>query len=79
MADPDEKTALVVVPDYQLSLAIGKEGQNARLAARLTDLRLTSRVRLRQKKPVISMIMMMTRLQKMQLRHQQRKLQQKIP
>lgn len=36
MADPDEKTALVVVPDYQLSLAIGKEGQNARLAARLT-------------------------------------------
>ena len=33
-ADPDEKTAKV--PDYQLSLAIGKEGQNARLAARLT-------------------------------------------
>ena len=36
MADPDEKTASVVVPDQQLSLAIGKEGQNARLAARLT-------------------------------------------
>ena len=36
LADPDEKTALVIVPDYQLSLAIGKEGQNARLAARLT-------------------------------------------
>ena len=35
-ADPDEKVADVVVPDYQLSLAIGKEGQNARLAARLT-------------------------------------------
>lgn len=35
-ADPDEKTAKVVVPDYQLSLAIGKSGQNARLAARLT-------------------------------------------
>ena len=35
-ADPDEKTAKVVVPDYQLSLAIGKEGQNARLEARLT-------------------------------------------
>ena len=35
-ADPQEKTARVVVPDYQLSLAIGKEGQNARLAARLT-------------------------------------------
>ncbi len=35
-ADPDEKSAKVVVPDYQLSLAIGKEGQNARLAAKLT-------------------------------------------
>ncbi|MDO4473224.1 MAG: transcription termination factor NusA [Eubacteriales bacterium] len=35
-ADPDDKTASVIVPDYQLSLAIGKEGQNARLAARLT-------------------------------------------
>ena len=33
----EEKTAKVVVPDYQLSLAIGKEGQNARLAARLTN------------------------------------------
>ncbi|WP_300280077.1 transcription termination factor NusA [Peptacetobacter sp.] len=32
----DEKSALVVVPDYQLSLAIGKDGQNARLAAKLT-------------------------------------------
>ncbi|MDO4519837.1 MAG: transcription termination factor NusA [Eubacteriales bacterium] len=36
MADPDENTAVVVVPDYQLSLAIGKEGQNARLAAKMT-------------------------------------------
>ena len=36
LADDDEKTALVVVPDYQLSLAIGKVGQNARLAAKLT-------------------------------------------
>ena len=36
LADPDEKVASVIVPDYQLSLAIGKEGQNARLAARLT-------------------------------------------
>ena len=35
IADADEKAAKVVVPDYQLSLAIGKEGQNARLAARL--------------------------------------------
>jgi N utilization substance protein A len=34
-----DKTALVIVPDYQLSLAIGKEGQNARLAARLTGWR----------------------------------------
>ncbi|MCD8098266.1 MAG: transcription termination factor NusA [Lachnospiraceae bacterium] len=36
LADPEDRTAKVVVPDYQLSLAIGKEGQNARLAARLT-------------------------------------------
>lgn len=35
-ADEEEKSALVIVPDYQLSLAIGKEGQNARLAAKLT-------------------------------------------
>ncbi|ACL74836.1 transcription termination factor NusA [Ruminiclostridium cellulolyticum] len=34
--DEEEKSAKVVVPDYQLSLAIGKEGQNARLAAKLT-------------------------------------------
>ncbi len=34
--DEEDKSARVVVPDYQLSLAIGKEGQNARLAARLT-------------------------------------------
>lgn len=34
--DENEKTAKVIVPDYQLSLAIGKEGQNARLAAKLT-------------------------------------------
>ena len=40
LADPDEKTALVVVPDYQLSLAIGKEGQNARLAARMTGFKI---------------------------------------
>jgi transcription termination/antitermination protein NusA len=37
--DPDTGTAEVVVPDYQLSVAIGKEGQNARLAARLTGWR----------------------------------------
>ncbi len=34
--NPEEKAAKVIVPDYQLSLAIGKEGQNARLAAKLT-------------------------------------------
>ena len=33
----DNRTATAIVPDFQLSLAIGKEGQNARLAARLTD------------------------------------------
>jgi N utilization substance protein A len=38
--DPETQTALVIVPDYQLSLAIGKEGQNARLAARLTGWRI---------------------------------------
>lgn len=36
VVDPDARQVRVVVPDYQLSLAIGKEGQNARLAARLT-------------------------------------------
>ena len=35
-----EESARVVVPDYQLSLAIGREGQNARLAARLTGYRI---------------------------------------
>lgn len=40
MADPEEKTAMVIVPDFQLSLAIGKEGQNARLAARLTGFKI---------------------------------------
>lgn len=40
IADDDEKTAKVIVPDYQLSLAIGKEGQNARLAARLTGFKI---------------------------------------
>ena len=39
-ADPEAHTAKVVVPDYQLSLAIGREGQNARLAARLTNFKI---------------------------------------
>src|SRR5881275_2850847 len=38
--DEQTGTAEVIVPDYQLSLAIGKEGQNARLAARLTGWRI---------------------------------------
>ncbi|GAA1829936.1 transcription termination factor NusA [Pseudonocardia ailaonensis] len=41
--DPKTRTARVVVPDFQLSLAIGKEGQNARLAARLTGWRIDIR------------------------------------
>ncbi len=40
LADPEDKTAIVIVPDYQLSLAIGKEGQNARLAAKLTGFKI---------------------------------------
>jgi N utilization substance protein A len=43
MVDPQAKAVRVVVPDYQLSLAIGKEGQNARLAARLTGCRIDIR------------------------------------
>jgi transcription antitermination factor NusA-like protein len=38
--DPTSGSAKVIVPDYQLSLAIGKEGQNARLAAKLTGFRI---------------------------------------
>lgn len=41
--DEEENTAIVVVPDHQLSLAIGKEGQNARLAARLSGYRIDIR------------------------------------
>lgn len=43
VVDPDTRAARVVVPDYQLSLAIGKEGQNARLAAKLTGWRIDIR------------------------------------
>jgi len=39
-ANPEERTARIIVPDNQLSLAIGKEGQNARLAAKLTGFRI---------------------------------------
>ncbi len=43
IVDPATRSARVVVPDYQLSLAIGREGQNARLAARLTGWRIDIR------------------------------------
>jgi N utilization substance protein A len=43
IVDPGARAARVVVPDYQLSLAIGKEGQNARLAAKLTGWRIDIR------------------------------------
>ena len=43
VVDLDARSARVVVPDYQLSLAIGKEGQNARLAAKLTGWRIDIR------------------------------------
>ena len=43
VVDLAARSARVVVPDYQLSLAIGKEGQNARLAARLTGWRIDIR------------------------------------
>ncbi|MGH3739777.1 MAG: transcription termination/antitermination protein NusA, partial [Micromonosporaceae bacterium] len=43
VVDEAAKTARVVVPDFQLSLAIGREGQNARLAARLTGWRIDIR------------------------------------
>jgi len=43
LVDPTARAARVVVPDFQLSLAIGKEGQNARLAAKLTGWRIDIR------------------------------------
>jgi N utilization substance protein A len=43
VVDPKQRAARVVVPDYQLSLAIGREGQNARLAAKLTGWRIDIR------------------------------------
>ena len=43
IVDPTLRSARVIVPDYQLSLAIGKEGQNARLAAKLTGWRIDIR------------------------------------
>ena len=45
IVDEATRSARVVVPDYQLSLAIGKDGQNARLAARLTGWRIKSRAK----------------------------------
>jgi N utilization substance protein A len=49
--DLDTRSAQVIVPDYQLSLAIGKEGQNARLAARLTGWRIDIRSDAEQEHP----------------------------
>jgi N utilization substance protein A len=43
VVDREARSARVIVPDYQLSLAIGKEGQNARLAARMTGWRIDIR------------------------------------
>ena len=43
IVDPVARAARVIVPDYQLSLAIGREGQNARLAARMTGWRIDIR------------------------------------
>jgi N utilization substance protein A len=43
VVDANLRAARVIVPDYQLSLAIGREGQNARLAARLTGWRIDIR------------------------------------
>jgi N utilization substance protein A len=43
VVDEASRSARVVVPDFQLSLAIGKEGQNARLAARMTGWRIDIR------------------------------------
>jgi N utilization substance protein A len=43
VVDAEARSARVIVPDFQLSLAIGKEGQNARLAARLTGWRIDIR------------------------------------
>jgi hypothetical protein len=45
IVDPKLRAARVIVPDYQLSLAIGKRGQNARLAAKLTGWRIDIRDR----------------------------------
>ena len=51
VVDAEAKSARVTVPDYQLSLAIGKEGQNARLAARLTGWRIDIRPDTEQQRP----------------------------
>ena len=53
-ANEQEKSALVVVPDYQLSLAIGKEGQNARLAAKLTNWKIDIKSESQYKEDLIS-------------------------
>ncbi len=54
VVDPQAREAQVIVPDYQLSLAIGKEGQNARLAARLTGWRIDIRADTAASEPAAS-------------------------
>jgi N utilization substance protein A len=54
VVDLEARSARVVVPDYQLSLAIGKEGQNARLAARLTGWRIDIRSDTEPARPVVA-------------------------
>ena len=53
-ADEEAREAQVIVPDYQLSLAIGKEGQNARLAARLTGFKIDIKSETQPESPVSS-------------------------
>jgi transcription termination/antitermination protein NusA len=54
VVDPQARIAQVIVPDYQLSLAIGKEGQNVRLAARLTGWRIDIRADTADAGPAVS-------------------------
>jgi transcription termination/antitermination protein NusA len=56
IVDLEARSARVVVPDYQLSLAIGKEGQNARLAARLTGWRIDIRSDEAPTEPVVEAV-----------------------
>ena len=52
VVDEEEKAAVVIVSEHQLSLAIGREGQNARLATRLTGYRIDIQSDSRSRRPV---------------------------